>query len=56
MKKLKKALLIVSTAFITQTALADFSLNKLKAGYGLPMLTSSKKNRVWFYFCPCSLS
>jgi hypothetical protein len=48
MKKLKQALLIVSTAFITQTALADFSLNKLTAGDGLPTLTSSNKTGFGF--------
>jgi hypothetical protein len=48
MKRLNQALLIASSAFISQTALADFSLNKLTSGDELPTLTSSKKTGFGF--------
>ncbi len=48
MKKFKAVLWLVVTSFITQTALADFNLNKLTAGDGLPKLTSSKKTGFGF--------
>lgn len=48
MKRLNQALLIASTVFISQTALADFNLNKLTSGGGLPTLTSSNKTGFGF--------
>jgi len=48
MKLLNQALLIASTAFISQTALAAFNLNKLTSGDGLPRLTSSNKTGFGF--------
>ena len=48
MKKFSKLLLIIATTLITQTAFADFNLNKLVSGDGLPKLTSSKKTGFGF--------
>ncbi len=48
MKRLNQALLIASTVFISQTALAGFSLNKLTSGDGLPTLTSNNKTGFGF--------
>ena len=48
MKRIKKALLIISTTLITHAAVADFSLNKITSGDGLPTLTSSNKTGFGF--------